>query len=191
MTLYEILGVEPKASLEEIKTSYKKLAKKFHPDVNPNNPSSEAKFKEISNAYNILSDEQKREQYDAELAGVRMGSNFGFGQDIFSNLQDLFNPFEMLRNNSSSLNVVTKVRIEFLEARYEHAKPIKFTRKNICKLCNGSGAKSFSGKCNYCHGNGHIKSPFGLFNTIQFCSHCNGQGKQIREKCSCQKGQID
>ena len=190
MTLYEILGVEKHATTEEIKTSFKKLAKKFHPNVNPNNPSAESKFKEVSNAYNILSDSQKREQYDAELSGVNGGINFGFGSDIFSNFEELFNPYV---RGLGALNVTTRVKIDFLDARHEHSKPIKFIRKNLCKTCDGTGAKSYNGKCPYCQGNGQWRSPLGgIFNTIQICTHCSGTGKQIKEKCLlCQKGQID
>jgi len=199
MTHYETLGVNKKSSTDEIKSAYKKLAKKFHPDINPNNPSAEAKFKEISNAYNILSDENKRRQYDAELEGIRINYGPGiygqspFGADFFSNFNDLFDPFDLLQNRGQNINVIVKIRIGFLDAREQHVRSLRYNRKNICKICNGSGAKSFNGKCVNCHGNGTLRSAaFGLFSHVQICSHCNGQGKQIREKClNCQKGQVE
>lgn len=182
MTLYEILGVNKDASTEEIRQSYKKLAKKYHPDVNPNNPTAEAKFKEVSTAYNTLSDNQKRANYDREQEGWSNPFNFG---------EFIFNPFDIL-NTSSSQHIITKIRISFLDAKQDHVKEVHFTRKSLCKQCNGSGAKSFSGNCDNCHGKGVFKSGMGFISALQICNVCNGQGKKIKEKCMvCQHGIIN
>jgi len=190
MTLYEVLGVPKDAPIEEIKQAYKKLAKKYHPDINPNNPTAEAKFKEISAAYSILGDAQKKEQYDKELNGFNSGMFSGFGNLGGDFGSFIFDPFELFKN-AQSLNIVTKITIPFLDARYDHTKPIKFTKKIQCKICNGSGAKSYSGSCNTCHGKGFIRTSMGFFSTQQLCNNCNGQGKYIKEKCNCMNGYVN
>lgn len=180
MTLYETLGVTKESSSDEIKQAFKKLAKKYHPDVNPNNSSAEAKFKEISTAYNVLSDSQKRTAYDRELDGW---------QNPFGDLGEfIFNPFEIF--NSAS-HIITKIKIAFLDAKSDHVKTVKFTRKGLCKICNGSGAKTFSGNCDNCHGKGVIRSGLGFISALHMCNVCNGKGKQIKEKClTCQQGLV-
>lgn len=197
MNLYEVLGVEKTAKAEEIKQTYKKLAKKYHPDANPGDPTSESKFKEISSAYNVLGDPQKRAEYDRNLDNPMGGYGDFSGFSGFPNFSGFsnftFDPFEALRNSSQQLNVITKVLIQFLDARYDHTRSIKFIRRSLCKGCNGSGAKSFSGNCAPCHGKGFVKvSALGFISAVQTCNICSGQGKLIKERCSsCQKGTIE
>ena len=192
MTLYDTLGVAKNATAEEIRQAFKKLAKKFHPDANPGNPSTEAKFKEISAAYNVIGDQQKRAAYDRDLERPQGGYGFpGFeGFEGFEGFNFTFDPFEALRNSTQQLNVIAKVKLAFLDPKHDHNKNIKFIRRNLCKICNGSGAKTFSGNCGACHGKGFVRtSSLGFLTTVQPCNLCNGQGKHIKDSCgNCQKG---
>jgi len=187
MNFYEILGVEQSASADEIKRKYKKLAKQYHPDANPNNPQAEDKFKEISSAYGVIGDADKRRSYDAELHQQSFGgfsgySNFGQGD-----------PFDVFRNLGGNLHLDAKIHIGFLEAKQWHSKSIKFTRKVLCNSCSGSGAKSYKKTaCNLCRGRGTIiQILMGTFKTLQTCHACNGKGRQVAEVCgSCNDGSV-
>jgi molecular chaperone DnaJ len=191
MNFYEILGVEQSSTEDEIKKRYKKLARQYHPDVNPNNPEAEAKFKEISAAYNILGDVDKRKKYDQELRQQNFAGFPGFGFSGFSGYGG--DPFDVFRNLGGNLHLDAKIQIAFLDAKHLQTKSIKFTRKGPCKPCNGSGAKSYKQTaCSLCRGRGSVTQILmGAFKTMQTCQACNGKGRQVAEPCnSCNNGLI-
>ena len=199
---YEVLGVEKNADEAAIKKAYRALAKKYHPDVNPGDAEAEKKFKEASEAYAVLSDEEKRRQYDQfghaafeggagaggfDFSGVDFGDIFG---DIFG---DLFGTGRSSRSRSNGpmkgANLRTSVRISFEEAVFGCKKEIELTVKETCKTCNGSGAKPGTSPetCSKCGGKGQVvftqQSFFGTVRNVQTCPDCQGSGKVIRDKC--------
>lgn len=199
---YEVLGVSKSASDSEIKSAYRKLAKKYHPDTNPGDAEAEAKFKEASEAYAILSDADKRRQYDqfghAAFEGGAGGaggfdfSSFDMG-DIFG---DLFGDFfgggrSRTRSNGpmKGQNVRVQVRLTFEEACFGVDKELDLTLKEECTNCHGSGAKpgTKSETCSQCGGNGQVvftsQSLFGVVRNVQTCPDCRGTGKIIKERC--------
>lgn len=176
MNFYDVLGVDEKATTSQIKKVYKNLAKKYHPDTNPNNPAAEEKFKEISAAYSVLGDEDKRKNYDDERhgRGAFAGAQFPGG----------FDPYMFFRDMGSPLHLSARIQLSFLEAKQDLVKNIKFNRQVSCKPCNGSGAKSFASMaCGSCRGRGVIIRSMGAFHTQQICGRCDGKGKQIKERC--------
>ena len=201
---YEVLGVSKKASDDEIKKAYRKLAKKYHPDMNPGDKEAEVKFKEASEAYAILSDEQKRQQYDqfGHAAFEGGGGAGGFGGfdfnsmdmgDIFGDIfGDLFGGRSRSRANNGPMkgqNVRAGVRITFEEACFGVEKELNLTLKDTCTTCNGSGAKpgTTPETCSKCGGKGQVvfaqQSLFGMVQNVQTCPDCRGTGKIIKEKC--------
>lgn len=215
---YEVLGVAKTASQDEIKKAYRKLAKQYHPDMNPGDKEAEAKFKEASEAYGILSDETKRKQYDQfghaafDQAAGGGGFNyqnmnvddilrgFGFG-DIFGDLfgGSGFRSSYGGRGASGNqprrgANVLASVKISFEEAVFGCAKKITINFKEECKTCGGSGCKPGTGKstCKKCGGSGQVvytrQSLFGMMRDVQVCPDCGGTGQVIDEKCSDCKG---
>lgn len=205
---YEVLGVEKTASQDEIKSAYRKLAKKYHPDFNPGDKVAAEKFKEINEANSVLSDEEKRKQYDYELEHPGMGgmggfSGFGGGgmggfEDIFSSM---FGGFGGFGGSSSRGNTRTRgadieqtVRLSFLDAIKGCAKEISYFRNEPCKSCSGTGAKGGTAftQCGKCGGSGRVKfeqnTIFGRTIQVGVCPDCNGTGKKITEKCPDCKG---
>ena len=217
---YETLGLSKSATPDEIKSAYRKLAKQYHPDQNQGDKTAEAKFKEISAAYEILSDPQKRSNFDkfgsadgifggGQGQGGFGGFDFGsFGQgfggfsDIFGDLfQGGFGSFgkkggqRANRGNDIQLNI----NLSFKEAALGSKKTVAFSRFEKCHDCNGTGARNGTSveTCSYCQGRGHVKQTsrlgqFGIIENVIPCSACNGSGRMIREKCpSCSaKGAI-
>lgn len=205
---YEVLGVDRGADDATLKKAYRKLAKKYHPDVNPGNKEAEEKFREASEAYSILSDPEKRKTYDqfghAAFENGGGGGAGGFGGfdfnggdmgDIFGDIfGDLFGGGGRSRRTNqgpmkgSSLRAV--VHITFQEAVFGCEKEIELTLKDTCKKCNGTGAKPGTSpeKCTKCNGTGQVvytqQSLFGMVRNVQTCPECNGTGKVIKEKCS-------
>jgi molecular chaperone DnaJ len=200
---YEVLGVSKTATDDEIKKAYRALAKKYHPDMNPGDKTAEVKFKEASEAYTVLSDPDKRRQYDQfghsafdgtggagaggfDFSGMDMGDIFG---DIFG---DLFGGRSRRQNNGpmQGANLRTAVRITFEEAVFGTEKEIELTLKDDCKTCNGTGAKpgTHADTCSKCGGKGQVvytqQSLFGMVRNVQTCPDCKGTGKIIREKCT-------
>ena len=181
---YEILGVEENSSPEDIKKSYRKLAVKYHPDKNPGDTVAEEKFKEISEAYDILSDPNKKSNYDnsRKFGGTDFGGGFGHMDDMIKN----FINRNVRRPTMKGQDL--KVSIELsLEEIYQGVKrTIRYARKESCDTCGGVGGKE--GSCNSCGGNGFIKQmvrdPFGntqlLMNT---CPNCMGSGKILVDPC--------
>ena len=202
---YEVLGVEKNADDATIKKAYRQLAKKYHPDMNPGDAEAEKKFKEASEAYAILSDPDKRRQYDqfghAAFDGGAGGGGFGgfdFGGGDFSDIfSDIFGDFfgggsrGGARNNGpmKGSNIRTSVRISFEEAVFGVDKELELTLKDTCRTCNGSGAKPGTSPetCQRCGGRGQVvtqhQTPFGTMRNTTVCPDCGGSGKTIKDKC--------
>jgi len=202
---YEVLGVEKSADEAAIKKAYRVLAKKYHPDMNPGDAEAEKKFKEASEAYAILSDPEKRRQYDqfGHAAFDQGAGGGGFGgfdfsgtdfSDIFGDIfGDFFGGRRTARDNSGPAkgsNIRTSVRITFEEAVFGTEKEIELTVKEECKTCHGSGAKpgTTPQTCSKCGGKGQVvftqQSFFGTVRNVQACPDCQGKGKVIKDKCS-------
>ena len=197
---YEVLGVDRGADQETIKKAYRKLAKKYHPDMNPGDKNAEAKFKEATEAYSVLSDENKRKQYDQ--FGHAAFENGGAGGFDFTNMDmgdifgDIFGDFfgggrarsANQPQRGASLRAV--VHLTFEEAVFGCTKELELTLKDPCKTCGGTGAKPGTSPvtCSRCHGTGQIRrttqSLFGMVQNIETCPDCGGTGKIIREKCA-------
>ncbi len=195
---YEVLGVGKNADDTEIKKAYRALAKKYHPDVNPGNAEAEAKFKEASEAYAVLSDPDKRRQYDqfghaAFEGGAGGPGGFDFSGADFSDIfGDIFGGRSRSAGNGpmKGANLRTSVRITFEEAVFGCEKQIELTVKENCKTCNGTGAKPGTSPetCSKCGGKGQVvftsQSFFGTVRNVQACPDCQGTGKIIKEKCA-------
>lgn len=201
---YEVLGVDRDADDAALKKAYRVLAKKYHPDINPGDKEAEAKFKEASEAYAVLSDPEKRRQYDqfghAAFDGgggaTAGGFNFDFGDmgDIFGDMfGDLFGGGRSRRPNNGpqrGSNIRTSVRVTFEEAVFGCEKEIELTLKDECETCHGTGAKPGTSPvtCSKCAGKGQIvytqQSLFGMVRNVQTCPDCNGKGKVVKEKCA-------
>ncbi len=206
---YEVLGVEKNADDATIKKAYRQLAKKYHPDMNPGDAEAEKKFKEAGEAYAVLSDPDKRKQYDQfghaafEPGGGAYGG-FDFGSmdfaDIFGDIfGDLFGGGGRRRSSSGGpmkgANVRTSVRITFEEAVFGCEKELDLNLKDPCPTCGGSGAKPGTSKitCSKCGGKGQVvftqQSFFGTMRNVQACPDCGGTGQIIKEKCPNCSGQ--
>lgn len=201
---YEVLGVEKNADDAAIKKAYRVLAKKYHPDMNPGDAEAEKKFKEASEAYAVLSDPEKRRQYDqfghaAFEGGAGGAGGFDFSGADFSDIfGDIFGDFfgggsRRSQNSNGPMkgaNLRTSVRLTFEEAVFGCKKEIELTIKETCKTCNGSGAKPGTSPetCSKCGGKGQVvytqQSFFGTVRNVQTCPECQGSGKVIREKCA-------
>ncbi len=200
---YEVLGVNKAATDDELKKAYRQMAKKYHPDTNPGDQEAEAKFKEASEAYAVLSDADKRRQYDqfghAAFEGGAGGGAGGFGfegmdmGDIFGDIfGDLFGGGRGRRANNGPMqgaNLRTSVRITFEEAVFGTEKELELTLKDECASCHGSGAKAgtTTETCHKCGGKGQVvytqQSLFGMVRNVQTCPDCKGTGKIVKEKC--------
>ena len=203
---YEVLGVDRGADEATIKKAYRQLAKKYHPDMNPGDKEAEKKFKEASEAYAVLSDAEKRRQYDQfghaafEQGGGGAGGFGGFDfnggdmGDIFGDIfGDLFGGGRSRRANNGPMkgaNVRTAVRITFKEAVFGCEKQLDLNLKDECTTCHGTGAKPGTSPetCPKCGGKGQIvytqQSLFGTVRNVQTCPDCNGSGKIVKEKCA-------
>ena len=204
---YEILGVDKNADDAALKKAYRALAKKYHPDMNPGDKEAEKKFKEASEAYAVLSDPEKRRQYDqfghaafdggAGGAGGFGGFDFN-GADFGDIFGDIFGDLFGGRRGSAGArsgpmkgaNLRTSVRITFEEAVFGTEKEIELTVKEECKTCHGTGAKPGTSPetCPKCGGKGQVvftqQSFFGTVRNVQACPDCGGTGKIIKEKCT-------
>ncbi len=191
---YKTLGVSSDASQEEIKKAFRQLALKYHPDHNPNNKTSEDKFKEINEAYSCLGDPQKRANYDrfgssdgSSSAGFGFAAGTPFG-DIFG---DIFDDFFGGSNRSNKSRPVRGADLRYdLDITLENAafgveKTIKVPRFQICDVCNGNGSEpgSMPETCEQCKGSGHVRIQQGFFSISRTCGKCNGAGKIITKPC--------
>ena len=202
---YDVLGVNKNASPSELKSAYRKLAVKYHPDKNPGDKTAEDKFKEASEAYGILSDQEKKQNYDNfghaafENGGGRQGGFGGFGGADFSDIfEDFFGDFGgggRSRGRRNSNNRGSDLRYDLsitLEEAYEGKKQdIKFSTTEKCNICKGNGSKpGYSpDRCTICGGNGKVRSNQGFFTVQQTCPQCAGSGEEITNPCNDCNGQ--
>ena len=209
---YEVLGVDKSASEDEIKRAYKKMARKYHPDLNPDNKEAEEKFKEVNEAYEVLSDSDKKARYDQfGFAGVDPnygagagGGAYGAGGFDFGDLGDIFgsffgggfgggrrtNPNAPQRGESIRLSVT----ISFEEAAFGCEKEVSVDRYETCTVCHGSGCADGTSPevCPDCHGSGQVQvrrqTPMGVFATTSPCGRCGGKGRIIKTPCTACRG---
>ena len=196
---YEVLGVSKNASADELKSAFRRLAREYHPDVSKD-PEAEEKFKEINEAYGILSDQQKRAQYDRfGHAGVgdMGGMNYDFTGDFSDIFEGLFGSFgfggmggRRSRNAPRrGRDLQKEVTLEFEEAVFGVEKEIKFSRDEVCSTCNGNGAEPGSkiNTCPTCQGRGEVRQVrqtiLGQVMQTTTCPTCNGRGKTIETRC--------
>ncbi len=210
---YEVLGVDKSASDADIKKAYRNLAKKYHPDANPGDATAEAKFKEINEAYSVLSDSETKARYDqyghagtdpnfgaGGFGGGFGGFSGGFGGDAFD-LGDLFGDLfgggrRQSRPNAPKrgADIETYITLTFEEAAFGCTKDIEFTRVETCSHCKGSGANGAGGveTCKTCNGTGTVRTvqrtPFGSMQSQRPCSACKGTGKIVKDPCNECKG---
>jgi len=199
---YEVLGVQKGATKDDIKKAYRKLAMQYHPDRNPNNPEAEAKFKEASEAADVLLSDEKKSRYDqfghagmnggAGGGGFQGGGDFGDFGDIFG---DIFG--DMLgggrrrgggggrSRGRPGDDLQMGIDITFSEAAFGCEKTISLTKNVKCETCSGSGAKSGSSPttCDYCNGHGEVRRQQGFFTVSSTCPKCNGSGQMIKDPC--------
>lgn len=196
---YEVLGVQKGASDTEIKKAYRSLAKKYHPDVNKDNKEAEAKFKEASEAYEVLSDSDKRARYDQfGHAGVDpSAAGGGYGAGGFGGFGDMGDIFESFFGGFGSggsrrashvhhgRTIRQSVTITFEEAAFGVNKTLNISRMETCTSCGGSGAKKGTSPetCQACHGTGQVRESMGFFTTSRPCGVCRGTGQIIKEPC--------
>jgi len=200
---YEVLGVSRGASDDELKKAYRKEAKKYHPDLHPGDKEAEAKFKEVNEAYEVLSDKDKKARYD-QFGHAGVDPNFGAGGgggfggfedfgDIFSNIfGGGFGGFGggQRRNGPVRGNDIrTSILLTFEEAAFGCDKTVEVTRQESCSACNGSGAKAGTSpvKCKKCNGSGRIRTqtrtPFGMMANESVCPDCQGSGSVVIDPC--------
>lgn len=208
---YEVLGVNKGASDDEIKKAYRAKAKKYHPDLNPGDKEAEVKFKEVGEAYEILSDSEKRSRYDqfghagvdpsysAGAGAGGFGGFGGFGGGMDFDLGDIFGSIfgggmgGSRRANPNAprrgADVETSVYIDFLEACHGTTKTVQFSHLEQCPDCKGTGsaAGSTASTCSECNGTGQVRmtqrTPFGMTTTMRVCPKCSGKGKIITNPC--------
>jgi len=208
---YEVLGVEKNASDAEIKKAYRKLAMKYHPDQNPGDKTAEEKFKEINEAYEVLSDADKKARYDQYgFAGVdpNFNPNAGFGGfggggfSGFGDFSDIFGDFfgggasssGRRRGPAKGQNVVSEIEISFEDAAFGCEREITFSRIETCSTCHGTGAKEGTSPqtCTYCHGTGTVRTQQNFMGmtmqSSQPCPQCGGTGTIITDPCTACRG---
>ena len=203
---YEVLGVNKGASDDELKKAFRKMAKQYHPDANPDNQEAESKFKEVNEAYEILSDPQKKAQYDQfghqAFSGAGGGGSYSYGgsgfdmSDIFDMFMggggDIFGGSSSRRRNGPrrGTDVHTSVSISFEESFFGTSKSITMPMSESCDACNGTGAApgTVAENCKNCGGSGqeryHQQTMFGTVTSVRTCSVCRGEGKIIKEACT-------
>lgn len=203
---YEVLGVDKSASPEQLKSAYRKLALKYHPDRNPGDKEAEEKFKEAAEAYDVLSNPDKKARYD-QFGHAGLDGQGGFGGGMEMNMEDIFSMFGSIFggrgfsggfggfgggqqrrpvNHGTNLRIKVKLSLEEIETGVE--KKIKVNKYVPCHTCGGSGARGNSLEtCPHCHGSGFVvevrRTMLGQMQTQSVCPHCGGQGQIIKDKC--------
>ncbi|MDY0111570.1 MAG: molecular chaperone DnaJ [Candidatus Syntrophosphaera sp.] len=208
---YEVLGVSRDATEDEIKKAYRKLAMKYHPDKNPDNKEAEEKFKEASEAFEVLSDKEKRQLYDQYgHAGIdQQFGNGGFNWDHFSHFEDISDLFgggfgsifdtlfgggfgtrssSSQRRSNQGEDIQIDLTLTLKEIALGTEKKVRITVKDVCDQCRGTGSEDGKAEtCSQCHGTGQVRtvrqSLFGQMQSISECPSCRGEGKIIRNKC--------
>ncbi len=195
---YEVLGVPRDATREQIKKAYKRLAKKYHPDLNKGDPEAEQKFKKINEAAAVLGDEEKRRQYDsvgheAFTKGAQAGfSGFDFsgaGADFGDIFESFFGGFGDIfgRRRRRGADLRYDVSLTLEEVATGVTKRLKVRKDDVCPRCNGTGAEE-KRTCSTCHGSGHVaqmrRTPFGVFQSTTTCPRCHGKGFEVVKTCS-------
>ena len=196
---YELLGVDKSASTEDIKRAYRKAAMKYHPDRNPDDEEAEKRFKECAEAFEVLSDPEKRQRYDQYghegLRGAGMHDFNGMNsEDIMSMFGDLFGDFfggggrRQRRSHAGpqrGYDLETDIEITLADAAQGTTSTVDFTRQDLCNTCQGTGAKpgSTPDTCVQCGGQGQVGVRQGFFQMVRTCPHCNGSGQIITDKC--------
>ena len=201
---YEVLGVNKNANSDQIKSAYRKLAVKYHPDKNKNDKSAEEKFKEASEAYHVLSNSERKQNYDnfGHAAFENGGGRGGFSNFDFSNhFSDIFEDFfgegfggggrRSRRSNNRGSDLRYDLSITLEEAFEGKKQDIKFSTSEKCNDCSGSGSKPGydAGSCSMCGGHGQVRSSQGFFTVQQTCPQCGGSGEEITNPCSGCNGQ--
>jgi len=196
---YEVLGVAREASADDIKRAYRRLARKYHPDRNPGDEKAEAAFKEAAEAYEVLSNPERRNTYDRYgHAGLRGTPGHDFGsmnpEDIFSMFEDIFGGFgggrrsRQRRGVPRGYDLETEVELSLKEVLTGTERDVEFKRLDVCQTCSGSGAKPGTEPvtCSTCAGQGQVAQQGlgGMFRMVTNCPHCGGRGKVVEEKCS-------
>lgn len=198
---YDVLGVSREASQDEIKKAYRKMSLKYHPDVHPDKEEAEARFKEINEAYEVLSDSQKRATYDrfghsafdpSQGPGGFGGGGFDFGMGGFEDIFDMFfggGDRGRSRGPTRGADREMELSIDLEDAVFGAEKEIQIPRMEECDTCEGSGAQPGTEvkRCSTCGGTGQVRSvqstPFGRFETVRTCGKCSGQGTAIEKPC--------
>ena len=204
---YEVLGIDKNASKEDIKKAYRKLAVKFHPDKNPDDKRAEEKFKEATEAYEVLGNEDRRRQYDqfgfAGLEGMGVGrgfsdfSSFSDFEDLFGDFSDIFgsffgSSFKNRRGSRSSSrakrgnDIQYNLNVELEDIIYGKKIEISFPRNDTCDVCRGSGSKPGTKKsiCSMCSGSGQVRQQQAFFSISTTCPRCHGQGETNESPCA-------
>ncbi|MEW6368552.1 MAG: molecular chaperone DnaJ [Acidobacteriota bacterium] len=195
---YEVLGVARNAGEQDVKSAYRKLAVKYHPDKNPGDKEAEERFKEAAEAYSVLGDPEKRKMYDAYgHHGPMVGGFSGFDPSVFTGFEDILGDFFGFgfgdvfggrKRRRASAQRGQDLRYD-LEITFEQAASgletkVKIPRLETCEACRGSGAASGSRvQCPTCHGHGQLRMQQGFFTISRTCSHCNGEGRIVKDPC--------
>ena len=200
---YEVLGVSKGASDDEIKKAFRKMSKKYHPDLNPNNKEAEKKFKEVNEAYQVLSDPEKKSKYD-QFGHAGVDPNFGAGGGGFNgggfDFGDIFGDFfgggfggfggGQRRNGPKRGADIRKIiDLTFEEAAFGCHREMSIQAQEKCETCGGSGAKkgTTAQTCQHCHGTGQIRTQqrtvLGYMTNVTTCPHCHGEGKIVKDPC--------